>query len=69
MLGHVISEDIFKFHPRGGVNEVDSGEECEAGLVEKEENMKMLIDECRKMLIVEPEHCIGAWGLIDTDPV
>ena len=38
-------------------------------LVEKEENLKTLIDECKKMLITEPEECLGGWGLIDCDPV
>lgn len=37
-------------------------------LYEKEENMKTLIDECKKMLITEPEACLGGWGLIDCDP-
>ena len=45
------------------------GEEEDAALVEKEENMKTLIDECKKMLITEPEDCLGGWGLIDADPV
>ena len=35
----------------------------------KEENMKTLIDECKKMLISETEDCLGGWGLIDCDPV
>jgi len=38
-------------------------------LVEKEQNLKSLIDECKKMLITEPEECLGGWGLIDCDPV
>ena len=29
----------------------------------------MLIDECKKMLITEPEACLGGWGLIDCDPL
>ncbi len=44
-------------------------DECDAALIEKEENMKTLIDECKKMLITEPEDCLGGWGLIDADPV
>ena len=31
--------------------------------------MKTLIDECKKMLITDPEDCLGGWGLIDADPV
>jgi len=49
----------------------DSGVDEDDGevLVEKEENLKVLIDECKKMLITEPEECLGGWGLIDCDPV
>jgi len=48
----------------------DSGVDEDEGqvLVEKEENLKTLIDECKKMLITEPEECLGGWGLIDCDP-
>jgi predicted ABC-type ATPase len=38
-------------------------------LLEKEENVKQLIEDCKKMLIVEPEECLGGWGLINADPV
>ena len=37
------------------------------GLVEKEENLKTLIDDCKRMLITEPEECLGGWGLIDCE--
>ena len=30
---------------------------------------QVLIDECKKMLITEPEACLGGWGLIDCDPL
>ncbi len=43
--------------------------EEDSELVEKEENLKTLIDECKKMLITEPEDCLGGWGLVDCDPV
>jgi len=46
----------------GGMDE-DDGQV----LVEKEENLKTLIDECKKMLVMEPEECLGGWGLIDCD--
>jgi len=50
---------------------VDSSVDEDEGqvLIEKEENLKTLIDECKKMLITEPEECLGGWGLIDCDPV
>ncbi|CAG5125739.1 unnamed protein product, partial [Candidula unifasciata] len=37
--------------------------------IEKEENVKMMIEDCKRMLIVEPEHCLGGWALINADPV
>lgn len=43
-------------------------EEDNSDLVEKEENLKMLVEDCKKMLIVEPEQCLGGWSLIDADP-
>ena len=46
----------------------ETHEEHQRSLVEKEENMKTLIDECKRMLIAEPEVCLGGWGLIDADP-
>lgn len=46
----------------------DEDESSQQVLVEKEENLKTLIDECKRMLITEPEHCLGGWGLIDCDP-
>ena len=52
-------------------DDTDSGMDEDEGqvLVEKEENLKTLIDECKKMLLTEPEECLGGWGLIDCDPV
>ena len=43
-------------------------EDDTSDLVEKEENLKLLIEDCKKMLIVEPEQCLGGWSLIDADP-
>ena len=46
-----------------GEEEEDSNE-----LLEKEENLKMLIEDAKKMLIIEPEQCMGGWSLINADP-
>lgn len=32
------------------------------------EHVKLLIEDCKKMLINQPEHVVGAWGLINADP-
>lgn len=44
-------------------------EEDTAELMEKEQNLKALVEECKEMLIVEPEQCLGGWSLINADPV
>jgi hypothetical protein len=43
------------------------GDEDPLWMQEQEENMKLLITDCKKMLIVEPETCLGGWGVIDCD--
>ncbi|XP_045188932.2 uncharacterized protein LOC123546584 [Mercenaria mercenaria] len=60
--GQPVSEDILSGRLR--VPEDDVRE-----MLEKEENVKQLIEDCKKMLIVEPEECLGGWGLINADPV
>lgn len=37
-------------------------------IIQKEENVKMLIEDAKKMLISEPEECLGGWSLINADP-
>lgn len=32
------------------------------------EHVKLLIEDCKKMLINQPEQVVGAWGLINADP-
>lgn len=63
MLGNAVLEDI-KVLAAGKPDLED-----DYVILEKEENLKTLIDECKKMLITEPEDCLGGWGLIDCDPV
>ncbi|KAJ8316914.1 hypothetical protein KUTeg_004818 [Tegillarca granosa] len=51
-------------------SKIDQQEEEDLNeLLEKEENLKMLIEDCKTMIIVEPEQCLGGWSLIDADPV
>ena len=38
-------------------------------LLEKEENLRQLLEDSKRMLIVEPEQCMGGWCLINADPV
>ncbi|KAH9520242.1 Phosphatidylinositide phosphatase SAC2 [Bulinus truncatus] len=61
-LGQPVPESIFV--PSSEVDEIDGSE-----ISEKEENLKMIIEDCKKMLIVEPELCLGGWALVNADPV
>ena len=65
MLGNAVAEEIVMLTTAKGTDMEDD----HSVLVEKEENLKTLIEECKKMLITEPEDCIGSWGLVDCDPV
>ncbi len=33
------------------------------------EHVRMLINDCKKLLMEDPDAVLGAWGLIDNDPV
>ena len=63
MLGNAITEDLSLL----GSNKFDATDCDSEMLIQKEENLKTLIDESKKMLITEPEDCLGGWGLIDAD--
>lgn len=32
------------------------------------DHVKQLIEDCKKLLVSEPQNVLGAWGLIDADP-
>ncbi|CAG9858735.1 unnamed protein product [Phyllotreta striolata] len=59
MLGNYVPEDMFN--------------ESKAAQFEEDtvtaEHVKLLIEDCKKMLINQPELVVGAWGLINADPV
>ncbi|CAH2009385.1 unnamed protein product [Acanthoscelides obtectus] len=60
MLGNRVSEDVFN-ESKTTQDEEDS--------VATAEHVKLLIEDCKKMLINQPEMVLGAWGLINADPV
>lgn len=60
MLGNPVGEDLDLLSRGNPLEEPEV-------LVEKEENLKTLIDECKKMLITEADECLGGWGLINCD--
>ena len=45
----------------------DAAREDERVLVEKEENMKLLISESMRLIIKVPEECLGGWGLVNLE--
>ncbi|XP_015597121.1 phosphatidylinositide phosphatase SAC2 isoform X2 [Cephus cinctus] len=57
MLGNTVSEEIFQ--------ERTEEEDNAATAV----HVKLLIEDCKKLLIPDPEFILGSWGLIDADPV
>ena len=59
-LGQPVADDLLT-----GTTKIED----DSDLIEKEENLKLLVEDCKKMLIVEPEQCLGGWSLIDADPV
>ena len=36
---------------------------------ETAEHVKVLIEDCKKLLVPDLDNVVGAWGLIDNDPV
>ncbi|XP_018575995.1 phosphatidylinositide phosphatase SAC2 isoform X2 [Anoplophora glabripennis] len=59
MLGNYVSEDEFN-ESKASQYEEDS--------IATAEHVKLLIEDCKKMLINQPEQVVGAWGLINADP-
>lgn len=59
VLGNHDSDDFF----------IDSKTQEEEDCVATAEHVKLLIEDCKKMLINETEVVLGAWGLINADPV
>ncbi|XP_043502964.1 phosphatidylinositide phosphatase SAC2 isoform X2 [Polistes fuscatus] len=57
MLGNAISEEVFQ--------ERTEEEDNAATAV----HVKLLIEDCKKLLIPDPEVILGSWGLIDADPI
>ncbi|XP_073970168.1 phosphatidylinositide phosphatase spermathreecae isoform X3 [Rhodnius prolixus] len=55
MQGQVVSEDL------GGEDDADSAATAE--------HVKLLIEDCKKLLISDSSLILGAWGLINADPL
>lgn len=57
MLGNCVNEEVFQ--------ERTEEEDNAATAI----HVKLLIEDCKKLLIPDPEIILGSWGLIDADPV
>lgn len=57
MLGNSVNEEIF--------HEKNEEEDNAATAF----HVKLLIEDCKKLLIPDPEVILGSWGLIDADPI
>ncbi|XP_043790468.1 phosphatidylinositide phosphatase SAC2 isoform X2 [Apis laboriosa] len=57
MLGNIVNEEVFQ--------ERTEEEDNAATAI----HVKLLIEDCKKLLIPDPEVILGSWGLIDADPV
>lgn len=57
MLGNSVSEEVFL--------ERTEEEDNAATAI----HVKLLIEDCKKLLIPDPEIILGSWGVIDADPV
>ncbi|CAK9808185.1 Phosphatidylinositide phosphatase SAC2 [Anthophora quadrimaculata] len=57
MLGNSVNEEVFQ--------ERTEEEDNAATAI----HVKLLIEDCKKLLIPDPEIILGSWGLIDADPV
>lgn len=68
-LGQPVSDDLLA--KPGETAEDEGGDDTPDGeeQLEGEENLRQLIEDCKRMLIVEPEQCLGGWGVINADTV
>lgn len=57
MLGNPISDDIFQ-------ERTDEEDNAATAI-----HVKLLIEDCKKLLIPDLDSVLGSWGLIDADPV
>lgn len=57
MLGNTVSEE--EFHEK-----TDEEDNAATAI-----HVKLLIEDCKKLLVHNPETILNSWGLIDADPV
>ena len=77
--GHPVNEELFVAAATGAGEDGDSplsrsavadkGQEEEEDPETTSERVRGLIEDCKRLLIPDPTTVVGAWGLIDSDPV
>jgi len=63
VTGQPLSEELLLVETESSTQQEASNEE------ESAEHVKGLIEDCKKLLLPNPDEVAGAWGLIDGDPV
>lgn len=61
MLGNQVSAD--SLNALGGQTTADDGDALEGA-----EHARLLVEDCRRLLLGSAQYPVGAWGLIDADP-
>lgn len=61
MLGNSVSSD--SLNALGGQTNVE-----ESDALEGAEHARLLVEDCRRILLGNSQYPVGAWGLIDADP-
>lgn len=62
MLGNQVSADSLT--ALGGNTAADDTD----SLIEGAEHARLLVEDCRRLLLGSAQYPVGAWGLIDADP-
>lgn len=61
MLGNQVSAD--SLNALGGQTTADDSDALEGA-----EHARLLVEDCRRLLLGSAQYPVGAWGLIDADP-
>lgn len=64
MLGNHVSADSLNALGGGGQAAFDENDALEGA-----EHARLLVEDCRRMLLGSAQYPIGSWGLIDADPM
>lgn len=69
MLGNHVTAESLTALGTGGGSAAATAVPDETDALEGAEHARLLVEDCRRMLLGAAQYPIGAWGLIDADPV